>query len=324
MYSNNYLYIQDASTKVKLLSENGFWTWEIGGVTIRISAAVEREIAYMLWRHDPQYPTLHFKLLAPIMRQIKGLDVDDLFKDFIKLHYSEKIDDYRIEDIPLYADQNGLELIVSEKHSLFISPKDEIKLLATIINTPHCTKRCAAYMNDICKCQNVDFSRQTNGVEQGLYLFHEFLRQHGIFFDDLTKARHKQLPRNEEIEELIIPNPEEINEEKTSWFGALMVIITALTIIWDGLFYSKWKIPGAALLPQIVVVNIYMMTKKMLTRPALLLSAVYGLLTTAAYSFAMLRDWIEDDLLGIFHLLAVIVSIILTISTFIRFHKKYH
>lgn len=301
---NRYLYIQQCGIKVKLLAENGIWEWKIDDVKVKMRAAVERELVYSLHTGDDLIN--FYELLRSCSKKLEKFGMEKLRSEFNNLHQCEEIDDYNLHEVPTYADDNGLELIVTAKSSLIISQKDENTLLEIVCRDAFDEEVAASYLDDLCNKYGYDFSKKTGYYSQEYFLLYSFLHQHGISYNSLVAKDNNKEPSNDKDS---VDNDNNIAFVSADEYGfvGFLELAAFITIIL-GLINEWYPI---ALLFMNIVGNLSS-TKSVFTKKMALFVLPYGIITTIIFLLYAFTTWPKNSVSGMIFMIGFLVSVLNT------------
>jgi hypothetical protein len=170
-----------SSLKVPLKAVNGEFKIKSGRkVILTIHPSAERDFVYWIYGERNE-GRIAFWLRECWNKNITPMKIDEIIDSFKKSHPAEKIEDFPLEDIPLYADEDGLQLPIPNACCV-ISKEDEQELKKIIVQYgENSLQRVNVWFRDFRRKYGLDFQKQVGkGTDQDYELSLAFANQHGL------------------------------------------------------------------------------------------------------------------------------------------------
>jgi hypothetical protein len=174
-----------SSLKVPLKAVNDEFEIKSGEkVLLTIAPPIERLFVYWIYGEQDK-AEITFWLREAWDENITPIEIDEIIHSFRRSHPAEYIGDFSFEDIPLYADENGLALPMPNAYYV-ISKEDEQELKEIIVRYGmYSMRRLSDWFQNYMTKYGLDCSKYYKD-QQDFLLAKYFLHQHGISMDLIT------------------------------------------------------------------------------------------------------------------------------------------
>jgi hypothetical protein len=212
MNNEKYMLIKRTGLKMPLKSVDGEFKIKSGRkVLLTIHPSTERLFIYWIYGEQKE-SEIAIWLRECWDKNITPMEIDEIIDSFKKSHPAERIENFPLEDIPLYASEGGLALPMPGD-SCIISLEDEKELISFIYKhkakaLPH----LQSWFQNYREKYGLDYSKHCQD-QQDFYLAESFLQQHGLCIHLMT---------NEELQK---------KAQKEKNIGCSVLLMVAIAIV---------------------------------------------------------------------------------------------